>query len=180
MNLRRSFVIGVAFLLAMSSLALAVEARGEINIVRVLSGRYSKHWLNNMMDGEKYWSDDVVEIVPLSDDTAYVRVELEFANGHGCGIFGVAKAENNELVYREPAKQDSTGPQCVLHISKSGSKLHMDDGGVEATCHLGHCGARGMLTWDLPFNSKRPITYMSRLRASPQYLAALSEWNSAR
>ena len=180
MNLRKSFVMGATILFAMSSLALAVEARGGLNLVRMLSGRYSKHFLNGMMDGEKYWSDDVVEIIPLSNDAAYVRVDLEFANGHGCGIFGVAKAENNQLVYREPAKQDSTRPQCILHISKFGSKLHIDDGGGEATCHLGHCGARGMLTWDLPFNSKRPITYMSRLKASPQYLAALSEWNSAR
>ncbi len=43
--------------------------------------------------GENYWSDDVVEIVPVGPDAAYVRLELDFFNGHMCWITGIGLAD---------------------------------------------------------------------------------------
>lgn len=144
--------------------------------VQSLAGRYSSHFLNGLVDGTTYWSDDVVEIVPVSDDAAYVRVSLQFYNGHSCGIWGVAEAQGNRLVYHDPTQPIIKGERaCVLSVSRQGANLLIDDDGD--TCK-GYCGMRGSLMNDtLPFKSRRPITYMARLKASSEYNDAIKNWH---
>lgn len=73
-------------------LTLATVAAVPASPVTLLAGRYSKHFQNGFIDGSKYWSDDVVEIVPVDATHAYVRADLQFYNGHQCSIAGIAKA----------------------------------------------------------------------------------------
>ena len=47
-------------------LALAAIAAAPASPVTALAGRYSKHFQNGFVDGSRYWSDDVVEIVPVA------------------------------------------------------------------------------------------------------------------
>ncbi|WP_158923038.1 hypothetical protein [Acidisphaera sp. S103] len=172
----RTALTSITIALGITIVTLAAVAAGPSSLTEALSGRYSKHFVNGMVDGERYDSDDVVEIVPVAEDAAYIRASLQFANGHACDISGVAEAEKNQLVYREPVSQSLNGQQCVLRLSRVGSKLQLDDGA--GSCHEMHCGMRGTLTWALPFESQRPIRYMARLKASSDYIAALKEWHA--
>jgi len=139
-----------------------------------LAGRYYRQFPNALVTGEKYTGENIVEIVPVAGSAAYVRIHLDYFNGHSCSLFGIAKAEGRALVYRDPG-ETWDGRPCVLRIRRSGRDLSIDDGG--GTCS-DNCGARGTLSEiALPFASRRQITYMNRLKASPEYRQAISEWH---
>lgn len=146
--------------------------------VAALAGRYSQHFRNGTVDGAHYWSDDVVEIVPIDRRHAYVRVSTNFFNGHVCGLSGIAAAEGKALVYRDPAPADPAGARCVLTLRRSGPNLRFDDG--DGGCK-GYCGARGgFADATLPWPSRRPITYLARLKASRAYREAVAAWRAGR
>lgn len=160
-------------------LGLAAIAAAPASPVTSLAGRYSKHFQNGMVDGSKFWSDDVVEIVPIDAAHAYFRAELAFYNGHSCSIAGVAKAVGNKLVYREKQASYDGGPTCRLTITTKGKSLLLDDG--DGSCQS-YCGARGSLSgFDfIPLSSKRPIGYMARLKGSSEYKGAIDAWKSGK
>ena len=141
--------------------------------VTELAGRYSSHFKNGFVTGEKYESDDILEIVPVDATHAYFRFDLQFYNGHSCSLQGIAHAVGNTLAYREaPTGVDEK--RCTLTIARKGAKLGWDDG--DDTCRA-YCGARGSFSeGSLPWSSKRPITYMARLKGSSEYKSALAEW----
>ena len=160
-------------------LTLAVIAAAPVSPVTSLAGRYSKHFQNGMVDGSKFWSDDVVEIVPVDAGHAFFRAELAFYNGHSCSIAGVAKAAGGKLVYSEKQPSYDGGPTCHLTITTKGKSLLLDDG--DGSCQS-YCGARGSLTgFDLiPLSSKRPISYMARLKGSNEYKQAIADWKAGK
>jgi hypothetical protein len=147
--------------------------------VQALEGRYSRSYTGAMMTGEEYAAEKLVEIVPVSRTAAYFRIRTDWANGHVCSMWGVARAEKGRLVYRDPRPPyEKERGSCVLTIERTGGKLRIDDGNF--TCKMGHCGMRGQMQVDLPFASRRPIPYLKRLRASPQYTEALTEWRTGK
>ncbi|WP_157602436.1 hypothetical protein [Sphingomonas sp. PR090111-T3T-6A] len=145
--------------------------------VSQLSGRYSEHFLNGMVDGSTYWADNIVEVVPVDATHAFVQLSLEFYNGHQCGLSGIATAEGKALVYHEPADGVAEG-KCHLSLTHAGTKLGIDDDG--GSCSV-YCGARGTLSGiGLPWKSKRPITYLPQLKASHEYTDALAAWRKTK
>jgi len=161
----------VILLLAASGMAVAA---GPSSPVSDLAGRYSHRFANGLVNGERYMSEDIVEIVPVDASHAYVRMELAFFNGHSCSLAGIARAEGSALVYHEPAAATVPGEHCVLTLKRDGTKLRWSDG--EGSCQS-HCGARGGVSnGDLPWASRRPITYLPRLRGSREYRDALDAW----
>lgn len=146
--------------------------------VAALAGRYSWHFRNGDVDGNAYWSDDVVEIVPVDATHAYIRSELAFFNGHSCSLAGVGGAEGDAIVYHDATPGDEFGPRCVLTVRRKGAKLTLDDG--DGGCKK-YCGARGGYgDIDLPWASRRPISYMARLKGSTQYRDAITEWKTGK
>jgi hypothetical protein len=160
-------------------LALAAVAAAPASPASSLAGRYSKHFKNGDVSGTTYWSDDVIEIVPVDATHAYFRADLAFYNGHSCGISGIARAVGNTLVYAEKKPMYDGADKCRLTISAKGKALLLDDG--DNSCK-GYCGARGSLSnFDfVPYASKRPITYMSRLKGSSQYKSAIEDWKAGK
>lgn len=164
--------------LTITALAVAGIAAAPSSPVTALAGRYSAHFKNGLISGERYFSDDVAEIVPVDASHAYVRFALQFANGHSCSLAGVAKAKGDSLVYVEPAGKMYGDVRCTLTIARHGAKLAWDDN--EGSCRT-YCGARGSFIHDdLPWSSKRAITYLPRLKASRQYRDALTEWHTGK
>ena len=168
------------FLVLLNVLCVAVQARlsesRSDDVVSALAGRYSSHFKNGTMQGGVYWSDDVAEIVPVGTDAAYIRIGLDFANGHSCTIAGVGKIDGERILYDDRAAALPDEPPCRLSVSRKGNDLSIDDG--DGSCKS-YCGTRGSLTGQtLPFASRRPITYMQRLRASANYKDALEAWQS--
>lgn len=167
--------IGLTIAAAVTLSGVAANAAAP-SLVSALAGRYSHHFQNGMVSGERYQSDDVVEIVPVDAGHAYLRLSLQFYNGHSCSLSGIARAERDELVYREPASKQVGDQQCAISVRRRGGKLSWTDG--NGSCRA-YCGARGSLTdGDLPWASRRRITYLPRLRASSQFHDAMSEWHN--
>lgn len=171
---------GLRFMLATVGLIAALPAAVHAatppgTTVQSFAGRYSTHFRNGLVSGEEYWSDDVVEIVPVGERAAYIRVSLQFYNGHSCDIWGVGRAEGARLVYRDPNPPPlPTLPHCTLSLSHRGPDLLIED--AENTCKS-YCGMRGSLMHQtLPLTSRRPITYMRRLRDSRNYREAMTAW----
>lgn len=169
-------MVGEAGGLIALALAGAVAGVAAYDPVTALAGRYSAHFRNGLIDGSSYWSDDVLEIVPVDARHAYVRAETSFFNGHSCSLRGVAAAEGDALVYRDPAPADDYNGKCVLTIRRAGATLAFDDG--DGGCKR-YCGARGSFHESrLAWASKRPIRYLARLRGSSEYRQAMVEWRT--
>jgi hypothetical protein len=140
--------------------------------VDAIAGVYKHQFKNGLVSGEKYVSEDILEIVKVSPTAAYVRTHLEFFNGHECNILGVAKAEGDALVYR--GETNSQGNQCVLSVKVSSGKITLHD--KDGACAVGTCGARGMYGGkSFALGKKRAIRYLDKLKKSDEYLDALDE-----
>ena len=143
----------------------------EMDIDKI-AGVYKKTFKNGNIDGGKYQSEDILEIVKVTPAAAYVRTHLEFFNGHVCDIWGVANVERTALVYR--GGTNVQGKKCVLSVKTAGGKVALDD--LEGACAIGTCGNRGMYNgtaFDL--KARRPIRYMDVLMKSDQYKDSIDE-----
>lgn len=161
---------------ALIALPLLLAAGPATDPVQTLAGRYYRQFPNSTVQGESYTGEDIVEIVPVTPRAAYVRLSLDFFNGHICGIYGVATVEGDALVYHDPRDPEQAGPPCTLTLRRTGDKIAWNDAG---SCRS-YCGARGSLNGDLPFARKRPIRYLPRLKASRQYREAIEEWRTGK
>ncbi len=149
---------------------------------QTLAGRYYKQSQLRIVgfESKPYTGEDIVEIVPVAPRAAYVRVHLDYDNGHMCAITGVARAEGDALVYRDPRPAFLKYGRCVLTIRRAGKSLSIDDGEL-TSCSPENCGVRGTLSGvTLPYASKRAIRYLPRLKASSQYRDALTEWRTGK
>ena len=164
---RGSLVAATALFTAVSTLAFAANVN-----IDVLAGVYKKTFQNGNIDGGKYQSEDILEIVKISPTTAYVRTHLEFFNGHVCNIWGVAKVEGDGLVYH--GETNSQGKQCLLSVKLQGGKVTLDD--KDGACAIGTCGNRGMYNGTaFELKKRRAIRYMDVLENSDQYKDAVDE-----
>jgi hypothetical protein len=158
----------VALLLALAAAAPAHDTAHDS------AGRYYSQFPDGLVDGETYTGQYIVEIVPVAPGAAYVRFHLDFYNGHTCSLWGVAKGVGDRLVYRAPPDAASAGrPPCTLTVRREGDRLVWDDRG---TCKS-FCGERGSFSdGHVAWSSKRPITYLSRLKSSRQFHEAVAAW----
>lgn len=167
--------VGWTFLVvAAGGTALAAPRAPVRTAAETLAGRYGEHFRNGDVSGRNYWSDNVVEVVPIDSGHAYFRIRLEFFNGHSCGLYGVAQAGTDALKYEAPAVSPFAG--CRITIAHEGDRLRLDDQG--GTCSA-TCGVRGRYSGaGLPFASRHPIFYEPRLRSSRQFREAMNEWRA--
>ena len=77
-------ILGIGSVLAIAS-SLAFAAAINID---ALAGVYKRTFESGNIDGGKYQSENILEIVKVSPSAAYVRTHLEFFNGHVCNIWG--------------------------------------------------------------------------------------------
>lgn len=140
-------------------------------LVEEIAGVYKTHFKNELVSGEKYISEDILEIVPIGKHEAYVRMKLEFANGHSGDISGIAREENEKLVYY------SKKNNCLVNyvITKDNIMTEADYSKYPG-CTYYH-GARGTLNGlKFPRKNKRTIRYMARLKASTEFKDAMQEF----
>lgn len=120
---------------------------------------------------EDVLAEDVLEIVPTDATHAYLRAHLEFENAHICGVWGIATLVDGALVYRP---HDNVEGSCTLRLTQEGNRIVFHD--ADGSCKTDYCGARGTLDGPaFPLSARRPIRYMKRLLASPQYSQAIAE-----
>jgi hypothetical protein len=162
-----------AVLAAMALLTPTFAA--DVNVDKV-AGVYKKRFPNGLVSGEKFQSENILEIVKHSPTTAYVRIHLEFFNAHLCNIAGIATIKNDALVY--PGETDADGKQCLLTVRASRDRLTLLD--PTGACARTTCGARGMYN-DMAFETRqrRPIRYMNVILNSAEYKAAIAEYEKS-
>jgi hypothetical protein len=139
-----------------------------------VAGVYKAQFQNGDIDGDKYQSEDVLEVVPVDDQAAYVRMDLEFFNGHSGRIYGIATYRKNSLIYDNGKAGDD---RCIVEYVWSSDKV-VTKADYEKTpgCLVYH-GARGSLDHaEFLVKKKQTIRYMQRLKDSPQFKDAMEEY----
>ena len=113
----------------------------------------------------------------MASHAAYIRVHLDYYNGHTCGIYGVASSRGDALIYPDP-KPNHENAGCVLTMRHVGKSFTIDDGGGSCSSY---CGARGTFSVvKLPYESKRPIRYLPRLKQWSEYRGCAREWRTGK
>jgi hypothetical protein len=143
-----------------------------------VAGVYKVQFQNGDVNGDKYQSEDILEVVPVDDHAAYVRMDLEFFNGHSGRIYGIATYGKNSLIYDNGQKGED---RCVIEYFWSSDKVvTKTDYNKMPGCRSYH-GARGSLDRvEFLVKRKRTIRYMQRLKDSPQFKSAMDEYRKAR
>jgi len=157
--------------LGAQSTASKSEARAFLAKV---AGVYKVQFQNGDINGDKYQSEDILEVVPVDDNAAYVRMDLEFFNGHSGRIYGVAKYDHHSLIYDNGRLGDE---RCVVEYIWSSDKI-VTKADYEKTpgCTTYH-GARGTLDGaKFPLKKKQEIRYMQRLRDSREFKEAMDQY----
>ncbi len=86
----------------------------ELPNLNKLQGLYKYSFPNRLMGGTKYTSENRFLLMPLSPDTAYFDLHLDWANGHSCDLFGIAEVKSKRmLIYSEPSIYGKT---CIFTI----------------------------------------------------------------
>ncbi len=180
-------LLGCGILTTVTALTIPAFAHASetADPVKQFAGRFSKHFPNSDIDGHRYWSDNVVEIVPVSTNAAYFRIHLEFYNGHACSLSGVAQASGSGLRYQtvipvyDFSSRGMKNGQCVLQISKQDNHLLLKELDPDMGCKYNYCGTRGEFDGvTLPWKSHRSISYMQKLKTSNEYRDALKRWQN--
>jgi hypothetical protein len=146
-----------------------------------IAGVYKQRFANGLISGEKFQSEDILEVVPVDNAHAYIRMHLEFYNGHMGAIYGVATySAPASLVYDDEGKA-ADGGRCVLTLTWS-TEVVKATADYEKTpgCRNYH-GARGYLN-GIEFKSaaRRNIRYLQRLRDSSEFKSAMDKFSGRR
>ena len=139
-----------------------------------VAGVYKSQFQNAVVNGEKYQSEDILEVVPIDDHAAYVRMDLQFANGHSGTVHGIATYGKNSLIYDNGKAGDE---HCVVEYAWSSDKV-VTKADYEKTpgCTYYH-GARGSLDQaTFLVKKKQTIRYMQRLKNSREFNEAMDEY----
>lgn len=159
----------IALLMLSVLVAAPAQATEPDPALAAIAGVYKHRFQNGTVQGDKYESENILEIVPTGPDQAYFRTHLEYFNGHSCDLYGIADWHDGALHFQDKPQGDY--PACRLRLEvKDGNIVFVDD--PDAPCRNDYCGARGSFDLDFKASEKRRIRYMDRLLASEEYAAA--------
>jgi hypothetical protein len=149
----------------------AARAQG---LMQKMSGVYKRRFINSNVSGDKYQSEDIFEFVPISKISAYVKVHLNFFNGHTCWLAGVVEYRKIDAFVFQDTEGDNAH-KCSLAIRLDGSKIHFEDSSENCTKF---CGNRGILNGDeFNLSQRRKIRYMGIIEKSEEYLDAIADYD---
>jgi hypothetical protein len=139
-----------------------------------VAGACKAQFRNGNVDGAKYQSEDILEVVPVDDHAAYVRMDLQFFNGHSGSIYGIAIYGKDSLVYDNGKERDD---RCIVeYIWSSDKVVTKADYAKTPGCRAYH-GARGSLDRaEFSVKKKQTIQYMQKLKESRQFKDAMEEY----
>jgi hypothetical protein len=149
---------------------VAAAAAAPSPFIDTVAGVYKQPRRLSLVEGGAYDAENVLEIVKVRRDRAYVRTQLYFNNGHQCALNGLASVLGDNLVLKQI--DDPSGDVCELMLSVEGGRIVFHD--RDNMCMMHNCGMRGSFEGtNFALSSRRAIRYMKRLLASREYRAAL-------
>jgi hypothetical protein len=149
------------------------NAEQASRVIGEIEGVYKTRSANQLVDGQAYTSEDILELVRVTNDAAYFKTHLEFYNGHTCDLHGIARyTQAGIFVFKstaEPPAEDA--PSCRLQIQVTDKEIKFLD--PDNSCKDGNCGMRGSFAdAAFPRTARRAIRYMDRLKNSEDYKKA--------
>jgi hypothetical protein len=155
---------------ALSELGDATQGN---EIISQIEGVYKERFPNALVDGTKYTSENIMEIVPVSSNTFYFKLSLEFYNGHSCEGHGLAHfSKAGTFVYNSPGLFEDDTP-CTLQFAINATEIRILD--PDNSCDRARCGARGMFHDTVfPRKARRKISYMEIIKNSEEYKEAIA------
>jgi hypothetical protein len=135
-----------------------------------IAGVYKIKFNNGLISGEKYQSENILEIMPIDRHKVYIRMKLEFFNGHVGDIYGIATQKGNSLIY-----QNKTENCLVQWVWNKNNVTSHTDYTKYPGCSYFH-GQRGTLdNIVFPIKNRRDIRYLETIRNSQEYKSAVRE-----
>jgi hypothetical protein len=169
---------GIVWFSSPVSSAQTPSAQNAKVFLTKIAGVYRNRFKNGFVRPEDgtYQSEDVLEVVPLDENAAYVRMTLEFFNGHSGGIYGVATVQGSTLVYDDLR---SGSDHCVVqYVWEAEQVVTKADYELTPGCSSYH-GARGSLDGaKFKRSSRGEIRYMTRLKASKEFREATEKYRT--
>lgn len=137
-----------------------------------MAGVYKRRFKNGDTSGATYKSEDVFEFVPVSESAVYLKMHLNFFNGHECGIAGIAEYKKvGGFVFQD---DDAVLGRCLLTVSLTGDKVNFSD--PTGSCQK-FCGARGGFSNEgFELSRRRTIRYMPAILGSTDYTKAIEAY----
>ncbi len=173
--MRGGLLVSLTLVLAGTASAASIGGRPDLDR---LAGVYKHRAAPGLSQKTGRAGADILEIVKLSEQTAYMRVHTEDGE-HICGFHGVADMTQDALVYTG-VRND--GSSCTLKLRSSRDGVVLDD--VGGSCSRWNCGVgAGLGTGDrvkFKFAEKRPIRYTPRILQSREYAEAVKEHDQRR
>jgi hypothetical protein len=148
-------------------------------LIQRTAGVYKRRFKNGLVDGSAFTSEDILEIVPYREDAVYFRTHLEFFNGHLCSFSGIARYQDDKLVFEDldPKHYYAKGRRCRLELRPDSRGLEFND--VDDVCRTWACGARGGFRGArFDYSLRRKIRYLERLKRSRQYREAAQAYDT--
>ncbi len=156
-----------------AALAKAGDPGRAGEIIAATDGVYKARFANELVSGEKFQSENILELVRVADDAMYFRTHLEFYNGHICDLWGKATYRSTGMfVFEEPPVAGDEGT-CRLEIEVAKDEIRLID--LDGKCREAHCGARGSFSGTaFPRTARRTIRYLDKLKASQEFKDAMA------
>ena len=170
----------IALILLALALPAAAADSPSASLLKDIEGQYP-HSISAGKAGQKFQTDSLVELARIDDNSLYVHVALNTAEGQRCTIAGVATYEKGAFVYRDPSPPLS-GDQCTLTVALAGDTLRLTDRIAPkgpGTCK-GFCTGRApMGDYAIPMSNREKIANMGKLKASKEYGKAVKAFEEA-
>jgi hypothetical protein len=149
------------------------SASAPAQFLEQAAGVYKRSFEGELASGKTYDAEDILEVVPVDASAAYVRLHLEFPNGHIAALWGVASySAPDSLVYAFGEGEH----HCVVTLAWTRGQVNIRaDEDKTPGCRENH-GMRASFNADFARSQRRVIRYMERLKDSRQYKAALAEY----
>ncbi len=167
-------LLASAVMASMLANATAGTVAAPLNLMTI-AGVYKTRHPNGSVTGEKWISEDILELEPITPTSTYFKAHFEFFNAHQCALHGVADVEGDTLVYLDRSEDAKVvGGQCVLRLHLTKDRLTFED--PAGACKRMYCGERG--AWNglaIERSRRRPIRYRERLIHSEDYWSARME-----
>ena len=155
------FLINLLFLAALlqSSSAFSLLAPNQLKslqeagnsdlgskLIDKIKGVYKVRFKNQLIDGSKFTSEDILKIKRASKSEFYFTLDLNFYNGHTCSMRGLAKYRKNGTFIFVDTKNNTANYQCLLQFTVTSKGIKTFD--ITNQCREMYCGARGGLNTD--------------------------------
>lgn len=175
MNVHTLIMIGLVVCALLGGVAYADRVSEDLN---QLSGVYKVQVkIGEARSMTREAVDNTLEIVPIDQDTAYIRAGLYFMNYDLCKIYGMARREGSALVLHQ--QFDENGPECTLKLKVDDQRITFAD--ENSACQVATCGHRGYYDGIVfPRERRRDIRYMKLLLNSEEYKTSVAGYLAAK